>query len=94
MPLRSFIEAEVALSEKQREIDLRNAQNAQPVTIPTHRARHMVKEADAVTTWLDHLSLLNPTDFDLHARIEMRRKVAWISDMLTAAMQPMSIADN
>jgi hypothetical protein len=54
----------------------------------------MVKEADAVTTWLDHLSLLHPTDFDLHARIEMRRKVAWISDMLTAAMQPMFIVDN
>ena len=92
--LVKLTEAEVALAEQQREVDLRNAQNAQPVTIPTHRARHMVEEADAVTTWLDQLSLLNPTDFDLHGRIEMRRKVAWISDMLTAAMQPMSIVDN
>ena len=92
--LVKLTEAEVALSEKQREVDLRNAQDAGPVTIPTHRARHMVKEADAVITWLDHLSLLNPTDFDLHGRIEMRRKVAWISDMLTAAMQPMFIVDN
>src|SRR6185312_616170 len=92
--LVKLTEAEVALSEKQREVDLRNAQHVQPVTIPTHRARHMVKEADAVTTWLDHLNLLNPTDFDLHARIEMRRKVAWISDMLRAAMQPMPIVDN
>ena len=92
--LVKLTEAEVALAEKQREVDLRNAQNAQPVTIPTHRARHMVKEADAVTTWLDHLSLLNPTDFDLHAQIEMQRKIAWISGMLTAAMQPMSIGDN
>ena len=55
------------------------------MTIPTHRARHMVKEADGVITWLDHLSLLNPTDFDFCARIEMRRKAAWISDMLTKA---------
>jgi hypothetical protein len=92
--LVKLTEAEVALAEKQREVDLRNAQHAQPVTIPTHRARHMAKEADEVTAWLDHLSLLNPTDFDLHARIEMRRKIAWISDMLMAAMQPMSIVDN
>ena len=92
--LVKLTEAEVALSEKQREVDLRNAQDAGPVTIPTHRARHMRDEANAIAAWLTKPILHKPTDFDIHAQIEMRRKIAWISDMLTAAMQPMSIGDN
>jgi hypothetical protein len=92
--LVKLTEAEVALSEKQREVDLRNAQDAGPVTIPTHRARHMRDEANVIAAWLTKPILRKPTDFDIHAQIEMQRKIAWISDMLTAAMQPMSIVDN
>jgi hypothetical protein len=92
--LVKLTEAEVALSEKQREMDLRNAQDAGLVTIPTHRARHMRDEANAIAAWLTKPILHKPTDFDIHAQIEMQRKIAWISDMLTAAMQPMSIVDN
>jgi hypothetical protein len=83
--LANLTKAEVALVEKQREVDLRNAQNAQPVTIPGHRARHMISEASAVIAWLDQLCLLKPADFDFHARFEMRRKAAWLRDMLTDA---------
>ena len=82
------------LSEKQREVDLRNAQDAEPVTIPTHRARHMVKEANVIASWLKRPILRNPTDFDIHVQIEMQRKITWISDMLMAAMQPVSIVNN
>ena len=92
--LVKLTEAEVALSEKQREVDLRNAQDAEPVTIPTHRARYMRDEANVIAAWLTKPILRKPTDFDIHAQIEMQRKIAWISDMLTAAMQPMSIVDN
>jgi hypothetical protein len=83
--LANLTKADVALAEKQREVDLRNAQDAQPVTIPAHRARHMISEASAVIAWLDQLSLVKPTDFDFHARFEMRRKAAWVRDMLTNA---------
>ena len=92
--LVKLTEAEVALSEKQREVDLRNAQDAEPVTIPTHRARHMVKEANVIASWLKRPILRNPTDFDIHVQIEMQRKITWISDMLIAAMQPVSIINN
>ena len=91
---REEADRRVALSEKQREVDLRNAQDAEPVTIPTHRARHMVNEANVIASWLKRPILRNPTDFDIHVQIEMQRKITWISDMLIAAMQPVSIINN
>jgi hypothetical protein len=86
----------LGLAQKARdELDiLRNAQDAGPVTIPTHRARYMRDEANVIAAWLTKPILHKPTDFDIHAQIEMQRKIAWISDMLTAAIQPMSIVDN
>src|SRR6185437_15708952 len=74
--LVKLTEAEVALSEKQREVDLRNAQDAGPVTIPTHRARYMRDEANVIAAWLTKPILHKPTDFDIHAQIEMQRKIA------------------
>jgi len=67
--LVKLTEAEVALSEKRREVDLRNAQDAQPVTIPTHRARYMRDEANVIAAWLTKPILRKPTDLDVHAQI-------------------------
>jgi len=83
--LANLTKAEVALTEKQREVDLLNAKDAQPVTVLAHRARHMCKELSDVIEWLDQLNLVKPDRFAFHARFEMKRKAAWVRDMLTKA---------
>jgi hypothetical protein len=65
--LANLTKAEVALTEKQREVDLLNAKDAQPVTVLAHRARHMCKELSDVIEWLDQLNLVKPDRFDFHA---------------------------
>ena len=55
------------------------------MTVLAHRARHMCKELSDVIEWLDQLNLVKPDRFDFHARFEMKRKAAWVRDMLTKA---------